>query len=95
MSFAREVGNRVLFIDDDIIVEKGTPQEIFFNAQNERTKLFLSKILWYFNHNSDELGNKYWILAQYTASWDSLQFILFRMMHSLLGNAKNKPKFSY
>jgi ABC-type polar amino acid transport system ATPase subunit len=45
MSFAREVWNLVLSIDDDIIVEKGTPQEILFNAQNERTKLFLSKIL--------------------------------------------------
>jgi len=45
MGFAREVGNRVLFMDDGIIVEKGTPQEIFFNASNERTKSFLSKIL--------------------------------------------------
>lgn len=45
MGFAREVGSRVLFMDDGIIVEKGTPQEIFFNAQNERTKSFLSKIL--------------------------------------------------
>jgi polar amino acid transport system ATP-binding protein len=45
MGFAREVGNRVLFMDDGLIVEKGTPQEIFNNAQNERTKLFLSKIL--------------------------------------------------
>ncbi len=45
MGFAREVGNRVLFMDDGIIVEKGTPHEIFFNAQNGRTKSFLSKIL--------------------------------------------------
>ncbi len=45
MGFAREVGNRVFFIDDGIIVEKGTPQEIFLNAQSERTKSFLSKIL--------------------------------------------------
>jgi polar amino acid transport system ATP-binding protein len=45
MGFAREVGNRVLFMDDGIIVEKGTPQEIFYNARNERTKSFLSKIL--------------------------------------------------
>jgi ABC-type polar amino acid transport system ATPase subunit len=45
MGFAREVGNRVLFMDDGIIVEKGTPHEIFFDAQNERTKSFLSKIL--------------------------------------------------
>jgi len=45
MGFAREVGNRVLFMDEGIIVEKGTPQEIFYNAQSERTKSFLSKIL--------------------------------------------------
>jgi len=45
MGFAREVGDRVLFMDGGIIVEKGTPQEIFFNAQNERTKSFLSKVL--------------------------------------------------
>jgi ABC-type polar amino acid transport system ATPase subunit len=45
MGFAREVGDRVLFMDEGVIVEKGTPDEIFFNAQNERTKLFLSKIL--------------------------------------------------
>ncbi|HII02456.1 TPA: amino acid ABC transporter ATP-binding protein [Methanosarcinaceae archaeon] len=45
MGFAREVGDRVLFMDEGVIVEKGTPDEIFFNAQNERTKSFLSKIL--------------------------------------------------
>jgi polar amino acid transport system ATP-binding protein len=45
MGFAREVGDRVLFMDDGFIVEKGTPNEIFHNAQNERTKSFLSKIL--------------------------------------------------
>lgn len=38
MGFVREVGSRVLFMDDGIIVERGTPQEIFYNAQNERTK---------------------------------------------------------
>ncbi|AAM04228.1 predicted protein [Methanosarcina acetivorans C2A] len=45
MDFAREVGDRVLFMDGGIIVEKGTPQDIFFNARNERTKSFLSKVL--------------------------------------------------
>jgi ABC-type polar amino acid transport system ATPase subunit len=45
MGFAREVGDRVLFIDEGIIVEQGTPEKIFSNAQNERTKAFLSKIL--------------------------------------------------
>ena len=48
MGFAREVGNRVIFTDDGIIVGKGTPQEIFFNIRNERTKSFLSKILLHF-----------------------------------------------
>ena len=45
MGFAREVGDRVLFMDEGLIVEQGTPAEIFNNAQNERTKAFLSKIL--------------------------------------------------
>lgn len=45
MGFAREVGDRVLFMDEGHIVEEGTPEQIFSNAQEERTKLFLSKIL--------------------------------------------------
>lgn len=45
MGFAREVGHRVLFMDNGVIVEEGTPQAIFSNPQNDRTKLFLGKIL--------------------------------------------------
>ena len=45
MGFAREVGDRVLFMDEGIIVEQGKPLDLFQNAQNERTKNFLSKIL--------------------------------------------------
>lgn len=45
MGFAREVGDRVLFIDEGRIIEEGTPKEIFENPKQERTKLFLSKIL--------------------------------------------------
>jgi len=45
MGFAREVGTRVLFMDGGNIVEEGTPEQIFTNAQNERTKSFLSKVL--------------------------------------------------
>ncbi|MCR5520731.1 MAG: amino acid ABC transporter ATP-binding protein [Lachnospiraceae bacterium] len=45
MGFAREVSSRVLFMDQGIIMESGTPAEIFDNPQNERTKLFLSKVL--------------------------------------------------
>jgi ABC-type polar amino acid transport system ATPase subunit len=45
MGFAREVGDRVMFMDEGVIVEEGTPEEIFNNAQNKRTKMFLSKIL--------------------------------------------------
>lgn len=45
MGFAREVGNRVLFMDEGRIVEEGTPEAIFSGAQEERTKAFLSKIL--------------------------------------------------
>src|SRR5699024_4891958 len=45
MGVAREVADRVLFIDGGYLVEEGTPEEIFNNPQNERTKAFLSKIL--------------------------------------------------
>ncbi len=45
MGFAREVGDRVLFMDEGRIVEQGTPEDIFSRAKEERTKLFLSKIL--------------------------------------------------
>ena len=45
MGFAREVADRVLFIDEGIVMEEGTPEEIFSNPQNERTKSFLSKVL--------------------------------------------------
>lgn len=45
MGFAKEVATRVMFMDDGIIVEEGTPQEIFDNPQNARTKEFLSKVL--------------------------------------------------
>ena len=45
MGFAKEVGNRVLFIDGGKIVEEGTPEDIFDNPQNPRLKEFLSKVL--------------------------------------------------
>lgn len=45
MGFAREVANRVVFMDDGQIIEINTPEEFFTHPQNERTKLFLSQIL--------------------------------------------------
>ncbi|MDK2856667.1 MAG: glutamine transport system ATP-binding protein [Bacillota bacterium] len=45
MGFAREVGDRVIFMDDGRIIEEGKPEEIFQNPKNERTQAFLSKIL--------------------------------------------------
>lgn len=45
MGFAREVGDRVVFMDEGIIMEKGNPTQIFDDPQNERTQEFLSKIL--------------------------------------------------
>ena len=45
MSFAREVGDRILFMDGGYIVEEGSPEEIFGNPQNDRTKDFLGKVL--------------------------------------------------
>ena len=45
MGFAREVGSRVLFIDEGIVKEENTPQEFFSNPQNPRLQDFLSKVL--------------------------------------------------
>lgn len=45
MGFAREVASRVLFMDGGVIVESGTPEEIFTNPKSDRTKEFLSKVL--------------------------------------------------
>jgi general L-amino acid transport system ATP-binding protein len=45
MSFARAVANRMFFFDQGVIVEEGTPDQIFSNPQSDRTKLFLSQIL--------------------------------------------------
>ncbi len=45
MGFAREVSNRVLFMDGGYIVEEGLPEQIFGDPQNERTKEFLRKVL--------------------------------------------------
>ena len=45
MGFAKEVGSRIIFMDNGKIIEKGAPNEIFFNPKNSRTREFLSKIL--------------------------------------------------
>jgi general L-amino acid transport system ATP-binding protein len=45
MGFARQVADRVIFMDDGQIVEQNEPEEFFNNPQSDRTKLFLSQIL--------------------------------------------------
>ncbi len=45
MGFAREVGDRLLFVDDGRIIEQGKPKEVFEHPQEERTKNFFSKVL--------------------------------------------------
>ena len=45
MGFAKEVGDRILFMDDGQVMEQGTPDEIFNHSKSERTKDFLSKVL--------------------------------------------------
>jgi putative glutamine transport system ATP-binding protein len=45
MGFAREVADRVIFLDGGVILEEGTPEHFFTNPQNERCKAFLSKII--------------------------------------------------
>ena len=45
MGFAREVGTRLLFIDDGVVAESGVPKEVFADSKSERTRQFLSKVL--------------------------------------------------
>lgn len=45
MGFAREVGDRVLFMDEGVVMEEGTPEQIFSNPKNPRTQDFLRKVL--------------------------------------------------
>ena len=45
MGFAREVGDKLVFMDDGVIVEEGDPTEVLANPQHERTQAFLSKVL--------------------------------------------------
>jgi len=41
MNFARDVSDKVIFMDDGVIAEEGTPEEVFLNPKNQRTKEFL------------------------------------------------------
>ena len=45
MGFAREVGTRLLFMDQGMILEEGLPRDVFANPQHDRTKSFLSQVL--------------------------------------------------
>ena len=45
MGFAKEVADRVLFMDGGVILEEGTPEQIFDHPKEDRTKEFLSKVL--------------------------------------------------
>ncbi len=45
IGFAREVANRVIFMDEGLIVEQGTAEDVLLNPQQERTKSFLSTVL--------------------------------------------------
>ena len=45
MAFAREVGDRILFMDEGIIAEENTPDALFNHPVNDRTRSFLSKVL--------------------------------------------------
>jgi ABC-type polar amino acid transport system ATPase subunit len=45
MGFAREVADRIVFMDEGVIVEEGPPEDLFLRPQQSRTQAFLSKIL--------------------------------------------------
>jgi polar amino acid transport system ATP-binding protein len=43
MAFARDISDRIIFMDDGLIVEEGTPEALFGNPQNPRTQKFLNR----------------------------------------------------
>ena len=45
MGFAKDVADRVIFMDEGVIMEEGTPEEVFQHPKNERTQAFLNRIL--------------------------------------------------
>ena len=45
MGFAREVGTRLIFIDEGVVAESGKPEEVFTDTQNDRMKQFLGSVL--------------------------------------------------
>ena len=45
MAFAKEIATRIIFMDEGVVAEEGTPDEVFNHPKNERTKEFLSKVL--------------------------------------------------
>jgi polar amino acid transport system ATP-binding protein len=45
MGFAREVGDSLVFMDDGVVVEHGSPRDVISDPQHERTKSFLAKVL--------------------------------------------------
>lgn len=45
MGFAKKVANKVVFMDDGVFLEEGSPEDIFNNPKNDRTKKFLSRII--------------------------------------------------
>ena len=45
IGFAREVGDQLVFMDDGVVVESGTPREVIANPQQDRTRAFLAKVL--------------------------------------------------
>jgi polar amino acid transport system ATP-binding protein len=46
MGFAHEVGDALVFMDEGVVVEAGRPRDVLSNPQHERTRSFLSKVLW-------------------------------------------------
>ena len=55
MAFARDVANKVVFMDGGVIVEQGSPDEIFTSPKEDRTKAFLSRMLQEQSRNSQNV----------------------------------------
>jgi len=54
IGFARQVADRIVFIEGGVVVEEGTPNELFYNPKTERTREFLWKITELYGHDQEE-----------------------------------------
>lgn len=83
MSFARNVSTRVFYMDEGVIYEEGTPQQIFDNPQREKTRIFINRIRNYSHYIRSAAYDLYALNAEVEA-FCGKHFLASKMQHNLL-----------